>query len=314
MILSYMLQIGLAILYGPPLLVDRFLISPFYPQHQPNPFSSWLGGYQELSLWSQLWFTVAMSLAGFVRQFQTTPGLYENMVVGYVNSIGAISFLLAVSAFYRQITRGVPLWIGLAAIITFAIYSATNGHQLSERLTPVLHLCSHIHGSHEFPSAHPRGAERESMIAYTLLVFALMGLWILHRWVLPPARPDRNPEMPSGIWLRYAKRVLGLLFFSVSLAVSGVAVNLLVALLKSRVAMSQISNNRTRENEWGVGQIIAPFAWGPLMVEMLYGSGWVWNRIRAAFLWGLRRGLRFAWRDSNHEANGIELLPREEGR
>jgi hypothetical protein len=236
------------------------------------------------------------------------------MVVGYVNSIGAMSFLLALSAFYQQVTRGIPLWIALVAIIAFAIYSATNGHALSDRLSTVMHLCSHIHGSDEFPSAHPRGAERVSMIVYMLLVFALLGLWLLHRWGPLRARADQDQEVRAGILTRYAERSIGLLFFFLSLAVSGVAVSLLVALLRSRVAMSRISNNRTRENEWGVGQIIAPFAWGPLMVEMLYGSGWAWNHIRAAFLRVLRPGLRFVRRNNDHERDGIQLIPQEEGR
>lgn len=75
-----------------------------------------------------------------------------------------------------------------------------------------------------------------------------------------------------------AEQVAAVFVIAVSMVVASMAIFVLIALLKMRHAVAVISNHGTGENTWGVGQIIAPFAWGPLLVEMIYTTNHLWGQ------------------------------------
>jgi len=58
-------------------------------------------------------------------------------------------------------------------------------------------------------------------------------------------------------------------------------------MLKLRQDLDALWNGRTEQDVWGIGQVIAPFVWVPLLVDMLYsGVGgiqkWRRGRVEAA--------------------------------
>ncbi|KAH8587488.1 hypothetical protein B0O99DRAFT_641791 [Bisporella sp. PMI_857] len=43
-------------------------------------------------------------------------------------------------------------------------------------------------------------------------------------------------------------------------------------LLSERDGMNLLWKNQIGQNVWGIGQIVAPFSWAPLIVDMIYAA------------------------------------------
>jgi hypothetical protein len=89
---------------------------------------------------------------------------------------------------------------------------------------------------------------------------------------------QKGDEMGSGRRVTqvddYSKseRVVGVCITLISVALAGMAGSLLDIIIRERRTMILLSDGRTGENLWGVGQIGALFAWAPLLVEMSWNG------------------------------------------
>ena len=73
-------------------------------------------------------------------------------------------------------------------------------------------------------------------------------------------------------WQRYLEGVLVVLIIILSSFFCYVAIECFRDLMVVRVSMSKLWEGETGENVWNIGQIIAPFAWLPLLIEILYSA------------------------------------------
>jgi hypothetical protein len=98
-------------------------------------------------------------------------------------------------------------------------------------------------------------------------VFGTAGVFLLLivAWVLERHRRERESTricFATG-W------ALGVMISFILVAMTGWAIYLLVQIILFRHTLSLVADNTTGENSWGFGEICAPFAWLPVVIEMI---------------------------------------------
>lgn len=95
-----------------------------------------------------------------------------------------------------------------------------------------------------------------------------------------------------------------LLTFLISLVLFGLTLRLFLGILRLRQAMALASDGSIRENLWGVGQVAAPFAWAPLLVELVYAVVYAIRKVPTSVeKWEEERGQSLTLRGRWHVAD-----------
>lgn len=284
-----MFQLGLAILFGPIKFLDLFFFSVFRKPRRTSRFLSWLSQSHQTCLWSQLWFTTAISLACFIRQTQDSCPLYENAIIQQLAALNIISFLLTLSSYYFSIQQMIVFAPSVVATYIFTILAEYILLIHPRQFRRIIQTCmdadedkkvtwtKELRGSYLMDRALPE------LLSITGLIFALTGMWLflwLRRgsWVrtseeVRSLTVDRSEfETRAALFqtFEYSKPVwvVGVCVMLISMTLAGVAAWFLNDIMISRRGMNLLSDGEAGENLWGVGQIAALFAWVPLLVEM----------------------------------------------
>lgn len=178
------LQIGLAILFGPIISMDIFLFSVFRRARNTSHFVGWLSQRHEISLWSQLLFAIAISLACFVGQLQETCSIYETSIIMHLAGINVTSFLLTLSTYQFSIQR---MAVFVPSIIIIYVFKALAEYIYLVRPLPfvrILQTCKDVaedrklRWNKDLVQPFTRSNVFPPLFAFTGLIIALTGLWL----------------------------------------------------------------------------------------------------------------------------------------
>ena len=273
-----------------------------------------------ICLWSQLTFTLALSLAGFIRQFQRTDGyigVYEGSSILQSIGISAPSLLITAAAYYEEIQRKWLLVLG--AVLTWIFSILTEIRPMTTlNIGGLLQSCveyaekEHLGwGVDAIRPFNVYGVVLSSVDLGLSIILALIWCWLRQlRWSrgqnrsdleaglvelesLQPSTREQSFDTPCPsnsiknrvcaawnvvrrdmlkFWQRYLEGVLVVLIIILSSFFCYVAIECFRDLMVVRVSMSKLWEGETGENVWNIGQIIAPFAWLPLLIEILYSA------------------------------------------
>ncbi|KAI9867028.1 MAG: hypothetical protein M1813_000426 [Trichoglossum hirsutum] len=272
-VLSYVLQLSFAILYGPVLLLGAYipLLKPFVRRLSSKP--------QSLNLWSQLWFGLAISVACAVRQFQQPPH-YESIIIVALDIVNTMCGLLSISAYYGEIKHLHLFSVLVLAISVLSILASSMPIARTFHVKRLLRVCETFGLSRGFMQ---EGANAYHLRLYTLnsslpafvsvviLMAALFAVWVLEWRRAERRRRRRGANEPQprklnklGSWVPEAFVV------AASLTLTALAVTALVSIRQMRVILKNAYGGASAEDVWGFGQIGAPFAWAPLLCDTIY--------------------------------------------
>lgn len=261
---SYAFQVILSILFGPVLSLNTFFCSRFSINGRYTKVAAWLATHQELSISTQLWFTMGTSLACFVQQLRGGGAVYETTMIAWVLAITFLSFTATLSAFYQPIK---PLrWISLAPLVgssmIMAVFSVRRHLEQVQQLGRILSACQRVNHGAILPSPllHRRYCP---VVGAAALIPPFLISWLF-------LRVKRGTEATAT--RSVAERLVVPVVMTISVTMSGLATWLVFIMIRTRQGMNQISKNGTRENEWGVGQVSAVCAWSPLLMEMVISA------------------------------------------
>ena len=88
---------------------------------------------------------------------------------------------------------------------------------------------------------------------------------LTHKWI-------RHLYCIRKAWPKCAFRAIYILVVLLSGFLIYVGTALFCDMLVTRQSMNSILANKTEQNTWAIGQICAPFAWAPLLIDMAYSA------------------------------------------
>jgi hypothetical protein len=195
------------------------------------------------------------------------------MVIIYNLCITLFSLVINTISCYETITR--PRLFTSGQIMTYALgamasmYVALTLHSLN-----VMQACQDfaLREDLKWQYAAPALSRAETyaeLAACILAIFLLLGAWLGLRWGLvgreSRAEQDSKPRRRPVI-----QRVLVVIILLLSLLLFGLIVVQMWQLFRERSGMDVVWNRTTGINQWSIGQIGAPLAWGPLITDMSY--------------------------------------------
>jgi hypothetical protein len=190
-----------------------------------------------------------------------------------VGGVNITSFLLTMCSFYRPVERIAVFAFSVAAISVFTLLieiSPITGERPFEKL---LQTCADIAEQRKLPWArhtirpYVPGQDLSTVFSYVGLLLALVGMW-LFLWLKQGWR-IMNGAIQAGNYSK-SEWVVGVFNILTSITLAGLATDWLISIMTLRHAMKLASDGRTGDDSWGIGQIGAPFAWAPLLVDMGY--------------------------------------------
>jgi hypothetical protein len=157
--MSYALGLTLAVIFGPLVYLECYLIPIFYSKYTPRLSPVLLGGggeeeegeIQVISAWSQLLFALAMSVACFVRQYQPSCTYYESAMMTQVVSIVCISLALVLSSLYRPMKRMVLFVASYILTSTFAAFAILTPAATIKKFNAILDACINVAREKDLP-------------------------------------------------------------------------------------------------------------------------------------------------------------------
>jgi hypothetical protein len=293
-LISYIFQLSLAILFGPIINADIFICSLFtHRRNRISRFVSWLRQRHEMCLWSQLLFAISISLACFVHQAQDSCSIYETSIITHLAGLNVTSFVLTMSAYLFPIRRVFVFAPGVAAVYVFTGMTEYLHVARKRPFGRILKACRDVAVEKELPwrkdlvEPFEESTVYPPLFAFTGLILGLTGLWLWlwyrrGRWVGSLSEVEGQKEVK--VWAETkatrlqvddysrSERVVGVCITLASITLAGMAGSLLEIIMRERRTMILLSNGRTGEHVWGVGQIGALFAWAPLLVEMSWSG------------------------------------------
>jgi hypothetical protein len=284
------MELGLAILFGPILLLIGYLLPAFQaPPPSVARLTKWLEEHQETGLWSHLLFSLTLTVACCVHAYQRTVPPYDSSVIQDVVTINVISIFLMITAFYRQI-KLLPLFcfafVATALLALAAGYSPLiGGHQADSVLRACIDTSKTLNSPwgnggvkpYEFPQFYAEA------LPLPILLIILACLWLFlwlrrEKWKYIKTfsqfrEPDQILMLIEG--LKYGRpsivltlRILFVLIFTISVALLVFAVRSIDDILRSRRALAAGWGGKIDDKVWGVGQVLAVFAWTPWLIDM----------------------------------------------
>lgn len=239
--------------------------------HVTTTITIWLQGHHQTGLWSSLIFSLTLCLAGFIRQIsgQITT-IYENIAAFDSVCITYISLVLTTVCCYEKIRRPRLFAICFVATTIWAI-STLILSIVNIKEEKVVWACwtYALKSNSPWKDKSSDNGRHQSLVQTTIsIIFTIMLLstWLALRWY-------RHQEHRKPSILRIL--VISIIVFSAFAAYN--ATERLYQVLLVRYGMDILWQGETGYNKWGVGQIGAPFAWAPLLIDMVYDG---FNRIR----------------------------------
>jgi hypothetical protein len=288
-------------------------------RHATTNITIWLQKHHQMGLWSSLLFALTICLAGFIwRTTGRMSGIYENIATFNSICIIYLSLVLITVCCYEKIHRpclfticfvATTIWASITLILSIISVKEEN-----------IFLACWVYA---FKKKSPWKDEtndtglRISLVQTGIaivVIIILLSIWLALRWY--QRQEHRKPAV-----LRLL--VLGVTVLSAFAACN--AIERLYQLLLIRYGMDILWKGETGYNNWGVGQIGAPLAWAPLLINMIFDGldrirnwwyGRCLERIRLRVLLSTRalmlqifNGQREEDRRSNQSYNAVDLQP-----
>lgn len=209
----------------------------------------------------------------------------------HLAGLNITSFLLTLSSYHFSIQRMVVFAPSVAAIYVFTTMAEYLHLIHRQPFTRIVQTCrdvakvKNVSWMKDLVQPFTKSVVFPPLFAFTGLLLALTGLWLfLYRrrggWAGTfdgkggqngdkPRSGIRAAPLQIGIYSK-SERVVGVCIILASMSLAGMAISLMEIIMRYRRTMILISDGKTGENFWGVGQIGALFTWAPLLVEMSY--------------------------------------------
>ncbi|KAH8732073.1 hypothetical protein GQ44DRAFT_273037 [Phaeosphaeriaceae sp. PMI808] len=269
-VLSYAMQLALANIFGPLLHFCSHILPAFRTSHNSKRFTTWLKQHQELNLWSQLLFAFSLSLACVIREYKKSVPVYDSAIIQSVVMITLTSVLLSSTAMYQRIKRSALFGLGLIANIIFTIFASFGPLIKGHPVDPILQACVNVSKTQNLPWSDGGVTPYKfpEFYAVTFPYVGLMGI-SLCTWLFLLLRGGHWTTIYDEFnYMRPTVKILLMIIFLASTALSGLTCRHIYFILEMRRALSRGWNGDIEEGSWGVGQVLALFAWTPLLIEV----------------------------------------------
>ncbi|KAH7394758.1 hypothetical protein BKA66DRAFT_455757 [Pyrenochaeta sp. MPI-SDFR-AT-0127] len=272
-ITSYAIQIALAVLFGPAMMLDLVILPLCLHGYSPKRFSLWIAKQHEMCLWSQVLFFVAVSIASCVQQYQSGTFVYQNAVMIHLVSIVSSSCLSTASAFFFPVKKLGRFFFLLVVGHIMAAFTCVAPFIRHFQFDHIFRVCMVEAGKRKLvsesiflqPYYHPFSIVRGGLAI--IIIGAMVFLWTILRRRGPQWKPEeekldefrRKDSFTKGCVLVMFALSIGLLMWS-SFA--------LYRVLHFRQDLFSFWDGKTGEEVWGFGQVSALFVWAPLLAEL----------------------------------------------
>ncbi|KAL6411732.1 hypothetical protein AUP68_04106 [Ilyonectria robusta] len=140
-LISYIIQYVLAVLYGPYLFISLHVFPPRRISSPRYCLNAWLSTQQVVALWSQLFYTLAIVLACVVRRHQNTLQAYEGAMILYVIFLSITSAHLTWVAFMHRIRRWIVFITIVGSIAALGLYGESSPALEQKRHWNIIQAC-----------------------------------------------------------------------------------------------------------------------------------------------------------------------------
>jgi hypothetical protein len=285
------IQLSLALLFGPLYIVFDQLLPETKLPRALKPLPSWFRRNYDICLWTQLYVTFSISLVCFIREYKHPTPIYDSTVIQYIIYTSLTSLLLVMTAVHGLRQRRVSFFFVAMAITTVLGAAAALGPVFyPHMIDPVLEACILISPEEHLPwrvfglrSYQLRGSVRRVMY-WGIPIFVLFTVSTCRRFL--PVRYVENSGKPFfhsgesfrlmkiGI-LKYLKqspwnyRVFYLLIIAVSITPVLLSSLCIWRVTQIRKILKAAVDSSLGDDVWTVGQVLAVLAWLPLFVELI---------------------------------------------
>lgn len=214
---------------------------------------------------------MAINIACCARQYQPDVEPYESSVIRRVVGLTLMNANLSLSAYFGPLERWRFFW-GCLAVMFLTAVTAEIGVALPPHraMDSILRICRDSLDAKSYPwmeaVARPYVSRDRIPITCTavILYVAWVIIWIYLRRALSR---QRCLTQPCTTTLRYALVV----FFVLTLGIFTFAVYWLAVTTRTHICLTYAPRKGpAEETQWGVGQIVAPFAWANLAIDVTY--------------------------------------------
>lgn len=270
--LSYIVQTALTLICGP-------LLGPIYifrkelrlRRETKTQISTFQDSFTDISAQ----FSIPVAIAAFIRIFQQ-PSVYElaflqalvlSQATGLFATIST-SFLIEGSRAREPLRLNVIrlyfiLQAGLTIIVTVAPGMLVSGnHADTATFSDLKTACR------AFAQIFPATITFKTIL---IVYFIVLGVCILALLVIGirryfPKHVALHCNWIPSIPLHWRKWF----YLATSVALSALAIVMLVDMERIRHRMSKASGSQFQDNQWGFGQVVSLFLWAPLLLQFLY--------------------------------------------
>ncbi|KAH7408860.1 hypothetical protein BKA64DRAFT_720252 [Cadophora sp. MPI-SDFR-AT-0126] len=292
-IISFGMQLVITVLFWIVGFLDGIAIPEFWNGYVPRHYLLWVSKHHGTCLWTQMIVTFALCLAGFIRQTQRQDriGVYESSSILSSIPVSYLSLVLTTISFFPELPIGNRSSVlsedmghrraafNKRAAFFYVSLFTTSVFGLLAVLTPfwaaktenILEQCAHFADGHnlswKIAAIRPvHGADMWIVVVQVTLAMT-STLLVLSFWFLFRLLGRRDQGMPQR-W----RRVLVSLMMGLSIFLLYEAFKSFRDLLSERQGMNLLWKDQIGQNIWGIGQIAAPFAWAPLIVDLVYAA------------------------------------------
>ena len=172
-----------AMVSGPFVLFDSYLLPAFWVGYRPARFSNWIRRHHKTSLWSQLFFSLAITLACFVRIYQISGAIYESEVITQIVMITLVNLSLSLSAVYQRVEH-MAVCLFLFLVVFFLTVAVEVSLDLAiKRYNGLLQACLDVStvqgflGRTEAMLPYYDGEVTYILVLYFVMIFAVGCIW-----------------------------------------------------------------------------------------------------------------------------------------
>jgi len=170
-------------LFGPAILFEFFIHRAFLSSYSPTFISKWLQKHQSTFLWTQLFYSLSISVACCVRQYQVSCSYYEAATITQVIGITTIGLSLALTAVYQRIERMPVLISAFLATLILGAIAVIAPSSTTKRFNGLLQACSDASKDMNLPwgsdATQPYNNEVEfpELFSDIALILTMDGIW-----------------------------------------------------------------------------------------------------------------------------------------
>ena len=286
--ISYLIQVGLTLLFGPVLVVLDLCIkprtSPLIIKHPYNLLMRLLSPFCEINAF----FCISVLVAGLVRFMQTPPIFEIDFLNVLIQTQTAIMFETVVSAiwlWHRRRKDKLSLILIYFVMVIVAQMAVTYANAIPSSAFPIYsHLAIECHDEYGYidfssqfnPEVASKGGYKwigigaaigVGSIIFLFLLFALLGTfvaWCRRLW-------SQICLVWFRSWLKSHWRQLGV--FLLALWFISILPFFATKLQRRRAIVENSIGESFQANEWGYGQTTALLLWAPLL-RRAFNESW----------------------------------------